>query len=182
MQNTDTGSNGGSHDQPNMDSVAEVKVLTSNYQAEYGRNSAGTINVIIKSGTQDFHGSGFWFYRHESLYANNFFSNRTRTPRPINRINNAGYTIGGPIYIPGKFNRNKDKLFFFFSQEYVRRQNYPGTQWATTPTELERDRRLLADLRSQRRAHPHQGPRHGPAVPRQPHPQGPHQRAGADRS
>ena len=139
VQNTDTGSNGGSHDQPNMDSVAEVKVLTSNYQAEYGRNSAGTINVIIKSGTQDFHGSGFWFYRHESLYANNFFSNRTRTPRPINRINNAGYTIGGPIYIPGKFNRNKDKLFFFFSQEYVRRQNYPGTQWATTPTELERN-------------------------------------------
>ena len=80
VQNTDTGSNGGSHNQPNMDAVAEVKVLTSNYQAEYGRNSAGTINVIIKSGTRDFHGSGFWFYRHESLYANNFFSNRSGTP------------------------------------------------------------------------------------------------------
>lgn len=139
VQNTDTGSNSGSHDQPNMDSVAEVKVLTSNYQAEYGRNSAGTINVVLKSGTQDFHGSGFWFYRHESLFANNFFSNRTRTPRPKNRINNAGYTIGGPVYIPGKFNTAKDKLFFFFSQEYVRRQNYPGIQFASTPTELQRN-------------------------------------------
>jgi hypothetical protein len=139
VQNTDTGSNGGSHNQPNMDAVAEVKVLTSNYQAEHGRNSSGTINVIIKSGTQDFHGSGFWFYRHEGLYANNFFSNRSGTPRAINRINNAGYTIGGPVYIPGKFNSNKEKLFFFFSQEYVRRQNFPGVQWATTPTALERN-------------------------------------------
>jgi hypothetical protein len=139
VQNTDTGSNSGSHNQPNMDAVAEVKVLTSNYQAEHGRNSSGTINVIVKSGTQDFHGSGFWFYRHEGLYANNFFSNRSGTPRPINRINNAGYTIGGPVYIPGKFNSNKEKLFFFFSQEYVRRQNFPGVQWATTPTALERN-------------------------------------------
>ncbi len=137
VQDEDTGSNAGSHVQPNMDAVAEVKVLTSNYQAEYGRNSSGTINVVIKSGTQQFHGSGFWYYRHESLFANNFFLNRTGTPRPIERINNAGYTVGGPIYIP-KINRNKDKLFFFFSQEYVRRQNYPGTQFATTPTALER--------------------------------------------
>jgi hypothetical protein len=139
VQDTDTGSNSGSHNQPNMDAVAEVKVLTSNYQAEYGRNSSGTINVILKSGSPEFHGSGFWFYRHEGLFANDFFRNRTGTPRPIERINNAGYTIGGPVYIPGKFNQNKDKLFFFFSQEYVRRQNYPGTRFVTTPTALERN-------------------------------------------
>jgi hypothetical protein len=138
VQDTDTGSNSGSHVQPNMDAVAEVKVLTSNYQAEYGRSSAGTINVIVKSGTQDFHGSGYWYYRNESLYANSFFRNRTGTPRPIERINNFGYTVGGPIYGKG-FNRSKDKLFFFWSQEFVRRQNYPGTQFATTPTQLERN-------------------------------------------
>ncbi|HUS05094.1 MAG TPA: carboxypeptidase regulatory-like domain-containing protein [Bryobacteraceae bacterium] len=138
IQDTDTGSNGGSHNQPNMDAVAEVKVLTSNYQAEYGRNSGGTINVILKSGTQNFHGSSFWFYRHESLFANDFFRNRTGTSRPIERINNAGYTVGGPVYIPGVYNKNKDKLFFFFSQEFVRRQNYPGTRFITTPTALER--------------------------------------------
>ncbi|MCX7604650.1 MAG: carboxypeptidase regulatory-like domain-containing protein, partial [Bryobacteraceae bacterium] len=66
----DTGSNSSVHNAPNMDAIAEVKVLTSNYQAEYGRNSAGTINVIIKSGTQEFHGGAYWYYRHESLNAN----------------------------------------------------------------------------------------------------------------
>lgn len=82
ISSVDTGSNSSVHNAPNMDAIAEVKVLTSNYQAEYGRNSAGTINVIIKSGTQDFRGSAYWYYRHESLNANNFFSNRTGTPRP----------------------------------------------------------------------------------------------------
>ena len=137
IQDTDTGSNGGSHVQPNMDAVSEVKVFTSNYQAEYGRSSSGTIAFTIKSGTNSFHGSGFWFLRNESWYANSFFRNRTGTPRPIERISNFGYTIGGPIYAKS-FNRNKDKLFFFFSQEYVRRKSYPGTQFATTPTALER--------------------------------------------
>jgi hypothetical protein len=138
VQNTDTGSNGGSHVQPSMDAVAEVKVLTSNYQAEYGRSSSGTINVTVKSGTQDFHGSGYWYVRNESLFANSFFRNRSGTPRPIERLSNFGYTIGGPVYGKG-FNREKDKLFFFWSQEFVRRQNFPGTVFATTPTELERN-------------------------------------------
>jgi hypothetical protein len=137
LQDTDTGSNSGSHVQPNMDAVAEVRVLTSNYQAEYGRSSAGTINVTVKNGTQNFHGSGYWFYRHESLYANSFFRNRTNTVRPVERIQNFGYTIGGPIYGKG-FNKNKEKLFFFWSQEFVRRRSYPGTLFATTPTALER--------------------------------------------
>lgn len=137
IQNTDTGSNGGSHVQPNMDAVAEVVVLTSNYQAEHGRNSGGTINVTTKSGTQEFHGSGYWFHRHESLYANSFFRNRTGTVRPIERIRNFGYTVGGPVYT-NKWNRNKDKLFFFWSQEYVRRQNFASTIFVTTPTAIER--------------------------------------------
>ncbi len=138
VQDMDTGSNSGSHVQPNMDAVAEVVVLTSNYQAEYGRNSAGTINVTTKSGTQDFHGSAYEFYRHESLYANSFFRNRTGTQRPIERIQDFGYTFGGPVYFGG-FNRNKDKLFFFWSQEWVRRKNYPGTLFSTTPTQAERN-------------------------------------------
>lgn len=135
----DTGSNTSVHNAPNMDAIGEVKVLTSNYQAEYGRNSAGTINVIIKGGSADFHGSAYWFYRHESMNANNFFSNRTGTPRPIYRFNSGGYSIGGPVYVPGKFNVNKDKLFFFWSQEFVKRRLYPGTRFVTTPTERERN-------------------------------------------
>ena len=137
IQNTDTGSNGGSHVQPNMDAVAEVVVLTSNYQAEYGRNSGGTINVTTKSGTQEFHGSSYWFYRHESLYANSFFRNRTGTARPAERIQNFGYTLGGPVYLKN-FNKEKDKLFFFWSQEFVRRKNFASTSFVTTPTAIER--------------------------------------------
>lgn len=139
MSVLDTGSNGSVHTQPSMDAVSEVKVLTSNYQAEYGRNSSGSINAIIKNGTQEFHGSGYWFYRHESLNANNYFLNRSGAAKPPYRINDAGGTLGGPVYIPGRFNRNKDKLFFFFSQEYVTRRLYPGAQKVTTPTALERE-------------------------------------------
>jgi len=139
ISSVDTGSNSSVQNSPNMDAISEVKVLTSNYQAEYGRNSSGTINVIMKGGTRDFHGSAYWYYRDKSLNANSFFNNRSGTPKPDYHFNNAGYSIGGPIYIPGKFNTNKDKLFFFFSQEYVRRRLYPGVRWATTPTELERN-------------------------------------------
>ena len=135
----DTGSNTSVHNEPNMDAIGEVKVLTSNYQAEYGRNSAGTINVIIKNGTRDFHGSTYWYYRHETLNANGFFLNRTGTAKPIYRFNSGGYSIGGPVYVPGKFNANRDKLFFFFSQEYVRRRLYPGIRFTTTPTALQRN-------------------------------------------
>ena len=134
----DTGSNTSVHNEPNMDAIGEVRVLTSNYQAEYGRNSAGTINVIIKSGTRDFHGSGYWYYRHETLNANGFFQNRTGSQKPIYRFNSGGYSVGGPIYLPGKLNKDKDKLFFFWSQEFVRRRLYPGIRFVTTPTELQR--------------------------------------------
>ncbi len=134
----DTGSNTSVHNEPNMDSIGEVKVLTSNYQAEYGRNSSGTVNVIIKSGGRDFHGSAYWYYRHETLNANGFFQNRTGSSKPIYRFNSGGYSVGGPIYLPGKLNRDKDKLFFFFSQEFVRRRLYPGIRFVTTPTALQR--------------------------------------------
>ncbi|NWG12241.1 MAG: TonB-dependent receptor [Acidobacteria bacterium] len=139
ISSVDTGSNSSVQNQPNMDAISEVSVLASNYQAEYGRNSAGTINVVIKGGTTDFHGSAYWYYRDKSLNANNFFSNRTGTPRPAYHFNNLGYSIGGPVFIPGKFNPGRDKLFFFFSQEFVRRRLYPGIRFVTTPTELERE-------------------------------------------
>jgi hypothetical protein len=139
ISSVDTGSNSSVQNAPNMDAISEVKVLTSNYQAEYGRNSSGTINVIMKGGTRDFHGSVYWYYRDKSLNANSFFNNRSGTAKDDYHFNNAGYSIGGPIYIPGKFNTNKDKLFFFFSQEYVRRRLYLSPRFVTTPTELERN-------------------------------------------
>ena len=139
ISSVDTGSNSSVQNQPNMDAISEVSVLASNYQAEYGRNSAGTVNVVIKGGTQAFHGSAYWYYRDKGLNANTFFSNRNGTPKGNYHFNNVGYSIGGPIYIPGKFNTDKDKLYFFFSQEFVRRKLYLDPRYTTTPTELERD-------------------------------------------
>jgi hypothetical protein len=134
----DVGSNQSLAFMPNMDSIAEVKILTSNYQAEYGRNSGGMVTVITKSGTKELHGSAYNFYRHESLNANSFYNNRTGTQKAPYRYRISGYSIGGPIYIPQKFNTNKEKFFFFFSQEYTGVKQDFGSKFVNVPTELER--------------------------------------------
>ncbi|HKD07077.1 MAG TPA: carboxypeptidase-like regulatory domain-containing protein [Bryobacteraceae bacterium] len=139
----DTGSNGTLHYEPNLDSVQELKILSSNYQAEFGRNSGGTITVVTKSGTKDFHGTAQWSHRHEQFNANNWLNNHTLTnglpqPTPRYRYNVETYTIGGPAFIPHLFNRDRKKLFFFFSQEYTGQFVSGGTQTKYTPTALER--------------------------------------------
>jgi hypothetical protein len=134
----DTHSNGSMPFMPNMDAISEIRVLTSNYQAEYGRNSGGAISAITKSGTRSFHGSAYNFYRHESLNANSFFNNRTNTPKSPYRYRISGYSIGGPIFIPGKFNTEKEKFFFFWSQEFTGVKRDYGTRFVNMPTELER--------------------------------------------
>ncbi|HEY4086917.1 MAG TPA: TonB-dependent receptor, partial [Bryobacteraceae bacterium] len=123
---------------PNMDAVAEVKILSSNYSAEYGRNSGGTITLATKSGTQAFHGSGWWTHRHEEFNANSFFNNIGGAPRPKYRFNISGYSIGGPVYIPHKFNTGRTKLFFFASEEWS--ALFPGASLVqkNMPTALER--------------------------------------------
>lgn len=128
-----------------QDAIAEVNVLLSNYTAEYGRSSGAAVNFVTKSGTKDFHGLGSYFKRHEQFNANDFFNNRLGRAKPRYRYNTWNYNVGGPIWLPekvfgplGGFNESKDKLFFFWSQEYwplVVPQ--PITQ-LTVPTELER--------------------------------------------
>ncbi len=136
--NVDTGSNGGQLATVSLDSVQEFKILTSNYQAEYGRSSGAQISVVTKSGGQDFHGSGYLFHRHEGLNANNWRNNRDNIQRNKYRYNDPGYTIGGPVFIPKLFNQKKEKLFFFFSQEYQLQLVPQGTRNITMPTALER--------------------------------------------
>jgi hypothetical protein len=138
MGNVDTGSNGSQLTSISLDSVQEFKILTSNYQAEYGRSSGAQISVVTKSGTSSFHGSGYLFHRNESLNANFWKNNRDGIARNLFRFNDPGYTIGGPVFIPKVFNRNKDKLFFFFSQEYQQQLRPEGRRDATFPTDLER--------------------------------------------
>jgi hypothetical protein len=101
---------------PSVDAIGEMKVLTSNYGAMYGKTASGIVLITTKSGTPEFHGSGYEFIRNEMFNARNFFDAPGKAP--LYRRNDFGFTLGGPIYIPGKYNSNKQKTFFFFSQEF----------------------------------------------------------------
>src|SRR5215469_2974494 len=135
--NVDTGNNGGTHVTINPDAIDEVKVITANYQAEYGKAAAGQIAIVTKSGTNQWHGDVRFFHRNESLNANEWFNKQNQfkgglpnTP-PLYRYNYVGYQLGGPIL--------KNKLFFFWSQEFYE-QLVPisGTTQFYTPTAAER--------------------------------------------
>jgi hypothetical protein len=131
-----------------IDAISEVKVISNNYTADYGRNPGSTIAVLTKSGTRDFHGTVYGYKRHEKLNANDFFNNRTQVvredgttgsiPKPIYRFGTFGFAVGGPIYIPNKLNANKDKLFFFYSEEDWRIKSPWGRNRVTVPTAEER--------------------------------------------
>lgn len=134
----DTGSFQTTLYEPNMDSIAEIRVLTSNYQAEYGHSTGGVVSVVSKTGGQDFHGSAWASKRHEMFNAKNFFDNYNGLSKPVYRYFIGGFSVGGPVYIPKLFNTSKSKFFFFVSQEYTKQR--PGTRTvdAMAPTELER--------------------------------------------
>lgn len=137
VSSLDTGSMTGPYLAPSIDAVAEIKVLLTNYQAEYGRSSGGTINTVIKSGTRELRGGAYYFHRNEAFNANEFFRNRDKLGRPRYRFHYPGYFLGGPIPF-GSYNKDRDKLFFFWSQEFLPR-NYPTNLVRRTfPTAMER--------------------------------------------
>ncbi len=111
--NMDNGSNTTLNVYPSLEAISEVRVLTSNYGAQYGRNASGTIEVETKSGTNQFHGSAYEFLRNDAFNAKNYFEDSV----PAYKKHEFGYTIGGPVW--------KDKTFFFWSQAW-RRERVPG--------------------------------------------------------
>jgi hypothetical protein len=125
---------------PNPDSIAEFRILTSNYTAEFGRNAGGVISVVTKSGTNRLHGSAYNYLRNDALNANTYFNNSTGTPREVLKRNQFGGTVGGPILIPGFIN-GKDRFFFFVSYQGQRQtQAQTSTNIPVfTPAELRGD-------------------------------------------
>ncbi len=130
----DNGSNNTLNVTPSIDAIGEFKVLTSNYGAQYGRDSSGTIEVETKSGTNTFHGDAYEFVRNNMFNSAGFLQNGVAPPY---HKNDFGYTIGGPVTIPGVYNQNRQKTFFFFSQEW-RRDRVPYTFDAVVPSAAER--------------------------------------------
>lgn len=116
---------------PSIDMIAEFRISTSDYSAEFPKSAGANIEVVTKSGTSQFHGSAFEFVRNDKLDANDWFINRQIAPpggnapkTPLKR-NDYGFTLGGPLYIPGVYNTDKQKTFFFVSEEW--RGNRDGT-------------------------------------------------------
>src|SRR5271168_4479507 len=118
--------NGGTSVVPNLDSIAEFRVLTNNFDAQYGNYSGGIVNVVTKSGTNQLHGSGFEFFRNTDLDARNFFS----PERAFYRQNQFGGTVGGPI--------KKNKVFFFGDYQGTRSNQGIDTGLIAVPSLAER--------------------------------------------
>ena len=127
---------------PSLDAIQEVKVLTSNYGAQYGRTASGTVLVTTKSGTPQWHGGAYDFVRNEFFNARNYFDPPGKAP--LYRRQDFGFTLGGPVSIPGVFNTQKKKAFFFWSEEFRLEKsplgpgNEPGDFNAAVPTTAER--------------------------------------------
>jgi hypothetical protein len=119
---------------PNLDMVSELKVLTSNFSAENQKGPA-IISSVSRAGGRQFHGSGFFSARNYTLNANDALYNASGTPRTQNKYYYPGGTLGGPVLIPGtRFNKNRDKLFFFTGYEYFYQVLDTGLLRATVPT------------------------------------------------
>ncbi len=132
-----TRANGTSVGTADADTVQEVQVLTANYSAEYGRSGTGQIRIVTRSGGKEFHGSFYEYLRNNALDANSWGNNVIGNPRQALRFNQFGFNVSGPVTIPGKFNKGREKLFFLFAQEYVRRR-FVDTTTQRVPTSLMR--------------------------------------------
>src|SRR5712664_2770198 len=119
---TRTRSNGTSLGAADVDSTQEVEILTGNYAPEYGRTSGAQIRIVTKTGTQNFHGAAYEYLRNDAFNANTW--SRNANPflayvAPM-KYNQFGYNLNGPFYIPGKFDTDKKKVFFYWGEEWVK--------------------------------------------------------------
>lgn len=117
-ESDDRGGAGGMQIMPSQDSIAQFETLSSNYPPDYGISSGATISLSLKSGTRDFHGSVWEFNRNTAYDANYYLNKQAGLPRQVLRYNIYGFNIGGPVMIPGLYNKNRSKTFFFWNEEW----------------------------------------------------------------
>jgi hypothetical protein len=120
-----------------VDSTEEMQVLTSDYAAEYGRAAGGQIRFVTKGGGSSFHGAAYEYFRNSDMNANTWSRNQstlTNFASPF-RYNQFGFNVGGPIFYPGHFDRDRNKWFFYVGEEWARYRNVE-TQTQEVPTPL----------------------------------------------
>jgi hypothetical protein len=127
----DGGGGGNFSNATNVDAIAEINVQMSAYTAEYGLKGGAQVNIITKHGGAEYHGTGYWYKRHEMWNATNFFNNRAGLPKPFYRYSTLGGTLGGPI-------PKSSKLFFFYSVDNTQLKDLNILRRYTFPTALER--------------------------------------------
>ncbi|MBZ5542872.1 MAG: carboxypeptidase regulatory-like domain-containing protein [Acidobacteriia bacterium] len=137
QNNMDIGSNAQNVVTPPLESLEEVKVLRNNFSAEFGQVTGGVVNAVTKSGSKDFHGSLYEFLRNDKLDAADFFLNASNGQKSKLRLNDFGFSVGGPFWIPGRYNMDRSKDFFFFTSEF-RRQTRGGVATDNVPTTRQR--------------------------------------------
>ncbi len=135
---TRTRSSGSMLGAQDVDTIQEVQILTADYNAEYGRSSGGQIRFVTKSGSRNFHGDLVENFRNSALDANTWTRNHSPDPKQFRgpdpfRFNDFGFDVGGPVFIPKVFNRDRNKLFFFYAEEWIRRRE-GQTHTGTVPT------------------------------------------------
>ncbi|MGA8528132.1 MAG: carboxypeptidase regulatory-like domain-containing protein, partial [Acidobacteriaceae bacterium] len=140
----DSGSNATLLNVPSVDAIQEFTLERSTYDAGFGRSGAGQVLVATKSGTSQFHGDAYEFDRNDAFNANSYFNKQASLPRAIERYNDFGFTIGGPVAIP-KVYANHNKLFFFWSEEW-RKVTAPNTASVIPPTSAELAGTFSGDL------------------------------------
>lgn len=126
-----SGSTGGLVRLPSTEALRELKVLTASYSAEYGRTAGGFVNAVVKSGTNEYHGGAYEYFRHEELNANNFFNNLRGVERPADRLHLFGASFSGPLRFPG-VQKGEDRAFFFVGYE-GRRPEDPRSPISSIP-------------------------------------------------
>jgi len=116
----DRGGAGGISILPSQDAIAQMETLSSNYPPDYGISSGATISLSLKSGTQNFHGGAWEFNRNTAFNANSYQNKNKATPTPRAKLNYNifGANVGGPLFIPGFYNTDKKKTFFFWNEEW----------------------------------------------------------------
>lgn len=139
LGNQDQGNNGDQLATVSTDNIQELRIVTDDFQAQYGRNTGSQTVIVTKSGTKEYHGEGYLFHRNEGLNANNWFNKRNGQPRNKFRFNDVGYNIGGPLQIPELFTRWRDKAFFYVGEEWQQQLVPESTHYTRVPTDLERN-------------------------------------------
>jgi hypothetical protein len=121
--------------EPSVEALQEISVQTSNFAAEYGQVGGGLFNLTAKSGTNQFHGSGYEYFVNEALNAGIPFTNNGRggLSRPVNRKHDFGFSVGGPVRIPHVYN-GRNRTFFFFNYESYRTRTFSSGTFITVPT------------------------------------------------